>query len=434
MDDSKHHVLGGGDRRAEGPSSDWPKSANPRDRPHRLSLTATNDGSTKKNPPKVVALDGALSPEDLHYRHCAGVSPGCQRASPWRITNVEYMYEDLSGLLTPSLDRLNLQTPMPLLGLSGVTAAMRDNARRARLKMWKGERPELDPVCLHEALEKEDSVKVFFPEILRSVGDTADLVVSLLCGGPIDLAAPPRIIEPGEWDELIADLQQGSFRESPPWADAAALCSAIEYVGPQRLAAVADTYLHHEARLAEVYCASGLKQPEVETPWHRWDRRTVLFNHLLMLQVCHGRLLPATPGSVEATRLIRDLRSAYPEATSLELADVMLNAIRFDVGNFSRLREGVVEVPGLGFEVQMDQAGRIVAAAPGRVRVTSSADGKAIRLRFPKMGSVDVLRADSITAQSFGRAIATTGLLAERALLTECLRRGLWYRLKAAAG
>lgn len=43
MDDSKHHVLGRGDRRAEGPSSDWPESSNPRVWPRRRRLIARSD-------------------------------------------------------------------------------------------------------------------------------------------------------------------------------------------------------------------------------------------------------------------------------------------------------------------------------------------------------------------------------------------------------
>ena len=47
---------------------------------------------------------------------------------------------DRSTELTPSLEKLNYFTPMPLLGVAGVTDEDRRAARKARLEWWTGHR------------------------------------------------------------------------------------------------------------------------------------------------------------------------------------------------------------------------------------------------------------------------------------------------------
>jgi hypothetical protein len=113
----------------------------------------------------------------------------------------------------------------------------------------------------------------------------------------------------------------------------------------------------------------------------------------------------------------------------------MLHAVRFGVGHFRHLHEGVVELPGVGFEVAYDHRGKIVAASPGRVHVRQVRGGCAIELwlRGWEARVAELPNRAWITEKTLFERLTWAGAPVSQKVVAECLRAGLMDRIRTAA-
>lgn len=327
--------------------------------------------------------------------------------------------------LTPSLEKLNSATPMPLLGVAGVTDADRREARRARLKIWTQGRDDFGATdALDWALKKEPSV-AFFGECYRDeVGRLANSSIQGLSMGAR---------RPSDWNWVLG----GGYDSDIPyltWAEPPVRAIVREDFGESGLAEVADFFEEREATIAAAYRDASKQPLLIETPWDRWDVRRNCFDHAVMLAACSGRPLPAISGSREAFRLCGELGRLFPEASPANLCEVLLHVTRLGVGQFRDLNENVREVPGIGFEISVGPDERFVAASPGRVEARAEKSGGAIELLFPDGGpTVAFEQPEKITARTLFQKLASAGVPVSFELITDCLRCGLWDRVRTAA-
>jgi hypothetical protein len=333
---------------------------------------------------------------------------------------------DDSTVLTPSLDWLNTAIPLPLLGVSGITAEERLAAREARLNRWAGQYHHPLGRGLDSAFEAEPSVASWGTTVPDEVGEAADTAI---------LCLPASDVSPSEWTETLRGLPAAIAGLLEPWAEPAVRARVREYLGHQRLAAVADHFWQREERIAEAYRAAGRQPIPIETPWDRWDVRRSIFDHVGVLQVCESRYLYGRVERGEAIGLMRRTRNLFPEAHLPDFQAALFQAARFAVGNFSLLHEGVFELPGVGFEVAIGLDGTIVAASPGRVQVRPVKSGCAIELSFPDWEAkfAELPNRAWITERTLFDRLTWAGAPVSQKLVAECLRAGLMDRIRTAA-
>lgn len=329
---------------------------------------------------------------------------------------------DRSTELTPSLEKLNYFTPMPLLGVAGVTDEDRRAARKARLESWTGHRDR----WVGWAFEAEPSVATFAAAVPNEVGDAADTAI---------LGLPAGDILPHDWNETLRQLPLAICGLLDPWAEAPVRAIVREDLGESRLAAVAAFFEKWEARIAAAYRAANKRPMAVETPWHQWDVRRSIFDHVVMVEVCEGRRVPASVGRADALALMKSAQRLFPEAYLSDFTDALVHAARFAVGNFSQLREHVEEVEGVGFYVECGRYGGIEAASPGRVQVRPVKSGCAIELSFPgwEAFAAELPNRESIPDRLMFERLTWAGAPVSQTLIADCLRGGLWGRIRTAA-
>ena len=333
---------------------------------------------------------------------------------------------DRSTELTPSLEKLNSTTPMPLLGVAGVTDEDRRAARKARLEYWNGQCHDVLGYYWGLSLEAEPSVASFAATVPVEVGDAADTAI---------LGLPSGEILPHDWNETFRQIHSAICGLLDPWAEAPVRAIVREDLGESRLAAVADFFDEREAVIAAAYRAAGKRPMAVETLWDRWDVRRSIFDHVVMLEVCQGRRLPASVGRADALALMKGARRLFPEAYLPDFEDALAQAARFTVGNFSQIRERVEEVEGVGFHVERDRSGGIEAASPGRVQVRPVNSGCAIELSFPgrEAFAAELPNREWMTDRLMFERLAFAGAPVSQKLIADCLRGGLWGRIRTAA-
>lgn len=329
---------------------------------------------------------------------------------------------DRSTELTPSLEKLNYFTPMPLLGVAGIADEDRRAARKARLESWTGHRDR----WVGWAFEAEPSVATFAAAVPNEVGDAADTAI---------LGLPAGDILPHDWNETLRQLPLAICGLLDPWAEAPVRAIVREDLGESRLAAVADFFEKWEARIAAAYRAANKRPMAVETPWHQWDVRRSIFDHVVMVEVCEGRRVPASVGRADALALMKSARRLFPEAYLPDFTDALVHAARFAVGNFSQLREHVEEVEGVGFYVECGRYGGIEAVAPGRVQVRPVKSGCAIELSFPgwEAFAAELPNREWIPDRLMFERLTSAGAPVSQKLIADCLRGGLWGRIRTAA-
>jgi hypothetical protein len=326
-----------------------------------------------------------------------------------------------------TLEKLNSLTPMPLLGVPGLTEGTRRRACEARLSRWQGRWGE--PMDISWYFEAEPSVNfgVDFPRDATEAATGVRKAANSLIRDFNSDAVTPQI-----WNRKVSSGHD--TEDLPEWGEAPVRALLRECCDEDTLSQVAEYFAGHDRRISEAYRTAGKPIAVIETPWNAWDQRRVVFDQLIMWQLCGVCEIPPAPCSLAASQLIRNIRLLLPDAPQYALEEGLTQAAKFAALHLAELGSEVTEVPGVGFAVRLDSKGRITAASPGRAKVQMDRRRSTILCRCPGATAVVELEVgDRVTAVKFRKILARAGLVIEESLLTDCLRAGLWERIQIAA-